>query len=104
MTMRPDWAQPWFNNSMVSVETAKAAKKHIEELEAVFEKGHGGNVALRLAGLYEELGDKNMALTWLERALEHKAPSLCDLSRCVYHKSLQSEPRYQAVLRKIGFK
>jgi adenylate cyclase len=131
MTMRPDWAQPWFDYREVSVEAAMAAirdqgryptniatlaitylvqgkrdegKNLIEELEALFEKGHEGNVALSLTGLYEELGDKNTALAWFERALEQKAPGLCDISRCVYHKSLQGEPRYQAVLSKVGFK
>jgi adenylate cyclase len=131
MTMRPDWAQPWFDFQAGSVDSAMAAirdegrsphniealantylrignrdeaQKLVKELESLFEKGHEGGVAVLLVGLYEKLGDKNAALTWLEQALEHKAPGLCDISRCVYYRSLQGEPRYQAVLSKVGFK
>ena len=130
MTMRPDWAQPWYESGKISLEEAMAAiqkqgrlpgyiealasaylasgelneaTKLIKEIENLFEQGHEGNIALNLMRLYEELGDKNTALTWFERALEHRAPGLCDISRCVYHKSLQAEPRYRAVLKKIGF-
>jgi hypothetical protein len=131
ITMRPDWTELGDRYRHLSVENAIAAvqeqgrypgnitalaiayvdsgnlieaTKLIKEMEALYEQSHEGTVALGLVGLYYRLDNKNATLTWFERALENRAPGLCDISRCTYYKSLQKEPRYQAVLDKVGFR
>jgi TolB-like protein/DNA-binding winged helix-turn-helix (wHTH) protein/Tfp pilus assembly protein PilF len=58
--------------------------------------------------LYTALGDKEQALTWLERAYEEKDPSLFWLrydwlSVDPSGKWLRSEPRFEAILLKLNF-
>jgi len=128
--IRPDWAE-FRENSYYSVEKAsmniqeqgripgfisylaiayiksgnsKEASKLIEELKSLYEEGHEGNVACGLADIFDELGEKEKTLTWLERAVEKKAPALINLSLCYWLKSLQEEPRFQALLKKVGLK
>ena len=128
--IRPDWAE-FRENSYYSVEKAsmniqeqgripgfisylaiayiksgnsKEASKLIEELKSLYEEGHEGNVACGLADIFDELGEKEKTLTWLERAVEKKAPALINLSLCYWLKSLQEEPRFQALLKRVGLK
>ena len=51
--------------------------------------------------VYASLGDKEQALNWLERAYEEKEPWLFWLKVHPMVDSLRSEPRFQAVLRKV---
>jgi TolB-like protein/DNA-binding winged helix-turn-helix (wHTH) protein len=58
--------------------------------------------------LYQAVGDKEQALYWLERAYEEKDPSLFWLrydwlSVDPTGETLRSEPRFQAVYRKLNF-
>ena len=128
--IRPDWAE-FRENSYYSVEKAsmniqeqgripgfisylaiayiksgnsKEASKLIEELKSLYEEGHEGNVACSLADIFDALGEKEKILTWLERAVEKKAPALINLSLCFWFKSLQEEPRFQALLKRVGLK
>jgi serine/threonine protein kinase len=128
--IRPDWAEYW-EASYFSIERAKMdievqgrnpgnvaelavayfksgkpseASKLLEELNSLYEKGHEGNVAFLLSLTYYELGGKEESLMWLERAVERKAPGLINLSYPAFFKSLREEPRFQAILKKVGFK
>jgi len=83
---------------------SKEASKLIEELKSLYEEGHEGNVACSLADIFDALGEKEKILTWLERAVEKKAPALINLSLCFWFKSLQEEPRFQALLKRVGLK
>jgi len=71
-------------------------------LESIYEDGHEGNAALNLAWIFSMQDEKQKALTWLERAVEKKAPGLISASLPIFFKSLQKEPRYQAILERIG--
>jgi serine/threonine-protein kinase len=51
--------------------------------------------------VYTALGDKEQALTWLERAYDEKDPWLFWLKVSEVVDSLRGEPRFQAVLRKV---
>jgi adenylate cyclase len=79
------------------------ALKLVQELESIFEEGREGNVALYLAMIFYEMGEKEKALSWLERAVEKKAPALINLSYPVYFESLHKESRFLACLDRIGF-
>ena len=130
LSVRPDWAL-FGEDNFFTVETVKAniqawggnpgfladlaiayaksgnlseASRIIQELESLYAQSREGNIALILARVADNLGEKDKALTWLERALENKAPGLCDISRCIYYRPLQKDPRYQAILKKIGVK
>jgi adenylate cyclase len=81
------------------------ASKLIKELEALYNKDKQGNVAWSLASYYKEvLFDNDTSLAWLERAVEGRAPGLIDVNVWVPYNSLRNEPRFQAVLKKVGLK
>ena len=53
--------------------------------------------------LYAGLGKKDLALTWLEKAYEERADGLTWLNVLPALDGLRSEPRFQDLLRRIGF-
>ena len=59
------------------------------------------SVALDLATVYVGLGDRSEALNWVERAVEEHA-LLLYLGIEPTFRQLANEPRFQAVLKKIG--
>jgi TolB-like protein/DNA-binding winged helix-turn-helix (wHTH) protein/Tfp pilus assembly protein PilF len=52
---------------------------------------------------YLGLGDKDQALTYLEQAYEEQDPSLFYLKVWPFLDPLRSEPRFQALLRRVNF-
>ncbi len=56
----------------------------------------------RIAILYAGLGEREQALAWLERALEERE-ALAFLNVDPYWDGLRSEPRFQSLLRQVGF-
>jgi tetratricopeptide (TPR) repeat protein len=52
---------------------------------------------------YLGLGDKDQALTFLERAYEEQDPALFYLKVWPTLDPLRSEPRFQALLRRVNF-
>ena len=55
-----------------------------------------------LARLYAVLGERERALSLLERAVEQRAPFTTYIGRWVDLHSLADEPRFRAVLRRVG--
>ncbi|MDQ6676782.1 MAG: hypothetical protein M3Z09_05750 [Acidobacteriota bacterium] len=49
------------------------------------------------------MGQKEMALTWLERAVARHQPSMVALKMHPVYDGLRAEPRFQALLRTVGF-
>ncbi|MGH9794064.1 MAG: winged helix-turn-helix domain-containing protein [Candidatus Acidiferrales bacterium] len=63
---------------------------------------HPARVLNILASLYAELGDKERAFTWLEKAYQEQDPWLpMDLAAPRFDP-LRSDPRFQDLLRRIG--
>jgi TolB-like protein/tRNA A-37 threonylcarbamoyl transferase component Bud32 len=54
-----------------------------------------------VANLYVDAGEKKLALDWLEKSFEARDPNVPYIGIPFYH-SLRQEPRYQALLRRIG--
>ncbi|PYV50024.1 MAG: hypothetical protein DMG98_28590, partial [Acidobacteria bacterium] len=52
---------------------------------------------------YLGLGEKDRALTYLEQAYEEQDPALFYLKASPLLDSLRSEPRFQALLRRVNF-
>lgn len=53
--------------------------------------------------IYTGLGDKDKAFEWLEKAYQERSDSLAWFRFDPESKSLQSDPRFAALMRKIGF-
>jgi tetratricopeptide (TPR) repeat protein len=53
-----------------------------------------------IAGLYEQAGEKDLTFEWLERDFESHGPGMPYLG--LYFDSLRSDPRFQALCRRIG--
>ena len=56
----------------------------------------------RVAGMYIALGDNDQALEWLEKAYEQHDPRLFRIKTTLMYDPLRSEPRFQALLQKMG--
>jgi hypothetical protein len=56
-----------------------------------------------LAWCYAGLGDKKEALDWIEKAYENQDPWLIYLKIDPTYNSIRSEPRFKALLSKVGF-
>jgi serine/threonine protein kinase/tetratricopeptide (TPR) repeat protein len=57
-----------------------------------------------IATIYNALGDQNQAFKWLDRALEERSGWLVYLKVNPILDNLHSDPRFQALLQRIGFK
>ena len=67
-------------------------------------RAENGNVsALNFAQIYASLGDNEQAFSWLDKALEEQAIWLPFLKVDVKFDPLRSDPRFQTLLRKVGF-
>jgi eukaryotic-like serine/threonine-protein kinase len=64
--------------------------------------GTQGDVALNLATVYMGLGERAQAVTWLERAAELRSGFILYLAIDPTFKPLHGEPRFQALLKRIG--
>jgi TolB-like protein/Tfp pilus assembly protein PilF len=57
---------------------------------------------LSLATWYAMLDQREEALKWLEKALEEKIPSIVRINNNPDYDNLRSEPRFQAIIKKMG--
>jgi Flp pilus assembly protein TadD len=64
--------------------------------------GTQGDLAVGVATVYMGLGKREETLTWLERAAELRAGWMLYLAIDPTFKPLHGEPRFQALLRRIG--
>ena len=55
-----------------------------------------------VAEVYAGLGEKSLAIEWLEKAYEARAPSLAYLNVEPMFDALRSDPRFQEILRRLG--
>ena len=58
--------------------------------------------AFELARRYAELGDQGHALRWLERSVERRQGQIINLKIELRFDFLRGEPRFQALLKKVG--
>jgi tetratricopeptide (TPR) repeat protein len=57
-----------------------------------------------IAGVYAVLGEKERAIDWLERAYDERSGYLAAIECDFVYENLRDEPRYQALLEKLGIK
>jgi TolB-like protein/tRNA A-37 threonylcarbamoyl transferase component Bud32/Tfp pilus assembly protein PilF len=53
-----------------------------------------------VAMAYAGLGDRKKTLEWLERAYEQRSPSMLDMN--MYFSHLAGDPRYEALIQRVG--
>jgi hypothetical protein len=64
--------------------------------------GYAHNQPYKLAQKYAFLDEKEKALEWLEMAFEQHSLRIPLLNSDPYFENLRSEPRFKAILKKMG--
>jgi hypothetical protein len=59
--------------------------------------------ALNFAQIYAGFGDNEQALAWLEKACDERAVWMTFLKVDLKFDPLRSDPRFQELLKKVGF-
>jgi serine/threonine-protein kinase len=77
------------------------ATRAIEELRQRAKRFHVSPYDIAI--IYAGLGQKEEALAWLEKAYEERSWYLCLLSVDPKLDAFRSEPRFQSLLRRVGF-
>jgi len=76
------------------------AMKTLAELRAGLEKGQDNEFAI--GQVYIGLGEKEQAMDWLEKAYEKRIGDFGHLKCDPIYRSLRDEPRFVALLKKVG--
>ncbi len=53
--------------------------------------------------IYNGLGERDETFAWLEKGVEQRDPKMLFLKGGVQWKNLRSDPRFQNLLRRVGF-
>jgi TolB-like protein/Tfp pilus assembly protein PilF/class 3 adenylate cyclase len=77
------------------------ALKSLETLDEMEKKHYASRIAR--VYVYAGLGDKDKAFEWLEKAYQERSDSLAWFRKDPESKSLQADPRFAVLMRKIGF-
>lgn len=74
----------------------------LKELEGKYAEGKSSGQFL--AGIYAGLGDKDQALTWLEKDFQQHSGQLPTIAWRLHFEGLRSDPRFADLLRRMGLK
>ena len=77
------------------------SRRRLAEVWAARYRKPGGVGALRLATTYQQAGDKDRALEWLERCYEEHDPNMPFIGAPEFD-ALRSDPRFQDLLRRMN--
>ena len=77
------------------------AFKILQRLDAMEKRRYVSRAAR--AYVYAGLGDKDKAFEWLEKAYQERSDALAWFRQEPESKGLQSDPRFAALMRKVGF-
>ena len=58
--------------------------------------------AVFISRVYAGMGDVEKAIAWLEKAYEERDPAFCIIKSVPSHDYMHSDPRFQALLKKMG--
>jgi TolB-like protein/Tfp pilus assembly protein PilF len=76
-------------------------RKILADLLKINEESHKSET--EIAGVYLSLGEKDKAIEWLEKAYDRRAGYLLGIIFDSSFDGFRSDPRFQALLKKIGF-
>ena len=87
---------------------AYARAGRFEELREILKRSlseveKNPELALVVASSYANLGDRDRAIDWLERARRDHLASLVTINNNFVFEKIRSDPRFQVLLKKIGF-
>jgi eukaryotic-like serine/threonine-protein kinase len=91
----PD-GRTWFVHGLVVAGRQSEARKLLKQLQP------REQVPWSMAAVYTALGEKDQAFAWLEKAFEERFGVLASLKADPVFDSLRSDPRYAALLRRMG--
>ena len=80
----------------------KSGMKGLRNLQLELELKKATPAPGTVAGIYARLGDKEKALYWLEKYFDTNPLSALRINTNPYFEFLRSEPRFQAIIRKMG--
>ena len=78
------------------------AEKRLRELQALSKSRYVP--AYDVAAVYMGLGDKIRGLEWLEKAYEERSTWIIWIKIEPYFEALHDQPRFHALLRRMGLK
>jgi len=96
---RGDYGRFWYE-ALVEHTAGNAAASQAVALE--FEKRFGAEDPAMAAQIRAWRGETDAAFAWLDKALAARDPSLAQINADIYLKSLRADPRWNALLKKIG--
>ena len=76
------------------------AEKLLDDLKQMLEQGHAANVGI--ARIYTRLGESDLAFQYLDKAYQEREPGLVWLDVDQVFDDLRSDPRFDALLRRMG--
>jgi tetratricopeptide (TPR) repeat protein len=78
----------------------EAARKLISEIETAYTLT--GNDYRGMALIYAALGENDLAFEWLEKSCERREESLCSIKVDPKLDPIRSDPRFDAIILKMG--
>ena len=97
---REDEVMQWHITALTLMGQHRQAKALTTRFEEKYPKNEA--TALSVAWLYVWLGDNEKALVWLEKAFAAKDFDIPAFTRDEETKSLREDPRYKAMLKRLG--
>lgn len=94
------WLWSWQANLYGRSGDQVHARRALKELLRVGQRRHIDAVAVVMA--YIGVGDKQQALSWLEKAYAERSTNLVSIKVSPIFDPLRSEPRFQEVMRRMG--
>jgi serine/threonine protein kinase/Tfp pilus assembly protein PilF len=91
----PD-GRTWLVHGLVVAGRQSEARRLLKQLKP------SERVPWSMAAIYTALGEKDQAFAWLEKAFEERFGVLASLKADPVFESLRSDPRYAALLRRMG--
>jgi TolB-like protein len=95
----------YFANVLKRADTKGGSKYALEEWMRVAEEystTHNDLPVVTMAFTYSSLGDRDHAFTWLDKAVEQRSWMIIYLKRDNVWDPLRSDPRFSALLRRVG--
>ena len=86
-----------FHHALGNPELAKQYRDHLYTF-------YDGNSAYQFGQIYAQWGEPELALTWLETALEIRDPGIIESGNDRLLDPLRDEPRFQNILKAAGFR
>jgi tetratricopeptide (TPR) repeat protein len=93
-------------NDILALIYAKAGRKTealtiLAEMDEQEKEGRYTSLFLR-AGVFAELGDREQAFKWLEKAYTARSPGMVDMKGAVLFDKIRDDPRFADLMRRVG--